>query len=190
MTRTLPARPCLAAVLLGALLTLAGSACKRAPVETRFLNADPESSSGAFLSGFSGFEKTDAGDTFVWAQSREARVAVVAAGSRDRLVRLRAWPYRWDGAPPQRLTLYVNETRIDSVPMADGPRVYSFLTPAAAWHDGTNEIRFELAYAEAPRDRVPGATDARTLAMALDWLEIVTSPGPSPSGRGGPGRSP
>lgn len=163
-------------------LALAGASCGRPVKETRFLNLDPESSSGALTSGWSGFEKTAAGDTFVWAQARDVRTRVFAGAAADRLVRFRAWPFRWDGAPPQTVTVSVNDVRLGTFDLGDGPRVSSAVSPEAAWKEGANVLTFEFAYAEAPKDRIPGAADSRTLAAAFDWIEIL------PVDAGGPRR--
>lgn len=152
-------------------LTLPG--CARPAPQPRFLNFDPESSTGALTSGWSGFETTGEGDTFSWAQAREARATVVAGGAADRLVRFRTWPFRWEGAPPQSVTLAVNGVQLATWTLSDGARVYSAVSPAAAWREGTNVLSFSFAYAEAPKDRIPGADDTRTLAAAFDWVEIV-----------------
>jgi len=160
----------LAPILLAAAL----AACSReAPRETRFLSFDPESSAGALVVGWSGFEKTEPGDTFVWAQAREARVRVVADGPADRLVRFRAWPLWWEGAPQQEVTVLVNDVTLGKVALGDGPRVYRLEAPAPAWKAGENVVTFRFLWAEAPRDRLPGATDTRTLAAAFDWLEVL-----------------
>lgn len=156
-----------------ALLALALAGCGRPAPETRFLNFDPESSAGSLAFGWAGFEATGEGDTFAWAQAREARLDVVAGPAVDRLVRFRAWPFRWEGAPPQTVALSLNGVRLAAWTLADGPRVYSAASPAAAWKEGANVLAFAFAYAEAPRDRVPGAVDTRTLAAALDWVELV-----------------
>jgi hypothetical protein len=160
-----------AAAVLAAALVLAS--CRTPVEETRFLNFDPETSTGLLASGWSGYEKTAEGDSFVWAQARTATVRVSSRGDGDRLVRFRAWPYRYPGAPPQKVTLFVNDARVESSAMGDGPRVYAFLAPKAAFREGPNELRFELTYAEAPKDREAGAGDSRTLAAAFDWLELV-----------------
>ena len=168
--KTLRSRPS-ASVLLA--LALTGASCSRPAPETRFLSFDPESSSGALTSGWSGFEKTPAGDTFVWAQAREAVLTVSAGGPADRLIRFRAWPFWWAGEPPQTVTIWVNDVRLETVPLGDGPRVYSAASPGPAWKNGRNTLRLEFAWAEAPRDRLPGEHDARTLAAAFDWIEII-----------------
>lgn len=154
-------------------VALAVPACGPSVRETRFLNFDAEGSSGALTSGWSGFEKTETGDTFVWAQAREAKVTVLAGSAADRLVRFRAWPFRWEGAPPQTVTVSVNDVRLEPIRLGDGPRVYSAASPAPAWKPGPNVLTFEFAYAEAPKDRIAGNEDARTLAAAVDWLEIL-----------------
>ncbi len=154
-------------------LALAGAGCARPAPETRFLNFDPESSSGALTSGWSGFEKSAEGDTFVWAQAREATVTVLAGGPGDRLVRFRVWPFGWPGAPPQTVAVWVNDVRLEAMTVWEGPRVYSAASPGPAWKSGGNVLRFEFAWAEAPKDRVPDSGDSRTLAAAFDWIEIL-----------------
>lgn len=164
-------------------LALAGAACGRPAPGTSFFNFDAESTSGRLSSGWSSFEKTPAGDTFVWAQAREAALTVTAEGPADRLVRFRAWPLGWPGAPPQTATVWVNDVRLEAVRLEDGPRVYSVASPGPAWKSGANVLKFEFAWAEAPKDRLPGGGDTRTLAAAFDWLEILPAgeAGPAPS---------
>jgi hypothetical protein len=165
-----PARLGAAAALAAA---LAAAGCGRDARETAFLNLDPESSTGALASGWSGFEKTEPGDTFVWAQARDVTVRVFARGPGERLVRFRAWPFLWEGAPPQTVTVSVNDVRLESMTVWPGPRVYAATSPGPAWKEGENTLTFSFGYAEAPKDRVPGAADTRTLAAAFDWIEIV-----------------
>jgi hypothetical protein len=158
-------------ILFGLLLT---GAC-RSPEETRSLNFDPETTTGALGAGWDGFEKTELGDTFVWAHGREARVSIVSRADGDRLVRFRCWPFMFPGAPPQTLTLYVNDQKTDVLTLGGEPSVYAVAVPRALWKRGANELRFAFAYAESPKDRVSGATDERTLSAAFDWLEILRS---------------
>jgi hypothetical protein len=163
----------LALLLLAAVL--AGSGCRRGE-ETRFLNFDPETTAGHLVSGWSIWEKTPENDTFVWAQAREARVRVTNAGGSDRVVRFRAWSLVYPNAPEQTVTLFVNGTRIEAAGLYREPRVVTFVVPKALWKKGANEFRLEFAWAEAPKDRIPGSDDPRTLAAAFDWLEILPPP--------------
>ncbi len=168
-SRSFPTAFAAPVVLLGLILT---GAC-RAPEETRSLNFDPETTTGALGAGWDGFEKTDLGDTFVWAHGREARVSIVSRADGDRLVRFRCWPFSFPGAPPQTLTLFVNDQRTEMLTLGGEARVYAIAVPRAFWKRGTNELKFVFAYAESPKDRVSGATDERTLSAAFDWLEIL-----------------
>ena len=156
-------------VLFGLILT---GAC-RTPEETRSFNFDPETTTGALGAGWDGFEKTELGDTFVWAHGREARVSIVSRADGDRLVRFRCWPFGFPGAPPQTLTLFVNDQKTDVLTLGGEPRVYAIAVPRALWKRGANELKFVFAYAESPKDRMSGATDERTLSAAFDWLEIL-----------------
>jgi hypothetical protein len=88
-------------------------------------------------------------------------------------VRFRCWPFGFPGGPAQTITFFVNERRIDAVELGGEPRVYTLSTPKDAWKRGANDLKFVFAYAESPKDRVPGATDERTLAAGFDWLEIL-----------------
>jgi hypothetical protein len=159
-------------ILAAAAAVLFGPACRRAE-ETRSLNFDPETTAGALGPGWDSFEKTDAGDTFVWAHGREARLAVQSRGDGDRLVRFRCWPFGFPGGPAQILTFYVNDRKIDAVQLGGEPRVYTIPTPKGAWKRGANELKFTFAYAESPKDHVPGSADERTLSAGFDWLEIL-----------------
>ncbi|MEO6325794.1 MAG: hypothetical protein ABIT01_06150 [Thermoanaerobaculia bacterium] len=148
------------------------SGCTRVN-ETRFLNFDAESTTGALGAGWSGFEKTDQNDTFAWCQGKLGRVSFQCRSGGDRLVRFRCWPFQFPGGGAQSATLFVNDARLESVPLQGDVRVYSVLAPAAVFKNGANEMRFEFTYAETPKDRVPGSTDERTLAAAFDWIEIL-----------------
>lgn len=161
----------LAVSSLLACLALAGGC--RTPEETRSLNFDPETTTGALGAGWDGFEKSELGDTFAWSHAREARLTVVSRADGDRLVRFRCWPFSFTGAPPQTLTLFVNDKRVDALTLGSEARVYALAVPRALWKAGANELKFVFAYAESPKDRVSGATDERTLSAAFDWLEIL-----------------
>jgi hypothetical protein len=159
--------------VLAALAALAMTASCRRVEETRSLNFDPETTAGALGAGWDGFEKTESGDTFVWAHGKEARVVVTSRADGDRLVRFRCWPFGWPGGPAQTVAFSVNGRRLETLTLGGEPRVYAIATPRDAWKNGVNELVFAFGYAESPKDRVPGATDERTLAAGFDWLEIL-----------------
>lgn len=161
--------------LLAVALVVTAAGCHRAE-ETRFLNFDPETTAGHLVSGWSGWEKTSRNDTFVWAEARQARLRVTNAGGSDRVVRFRAWSLGWPGAPEQTVALLVNGTRLDTTGLSSEPHVITFVVPKVLWKKGENDLCLDFAWVEAPKDRIPGSDDERTLAAAVDWLEILPPP--------------
>ena len=160
----------------GLALALSLAACGGNAREAVFLNFDPLTTPRELTRGWSSFERTGAGDTYVWAQARAATITLRAGRPDDRIVRFRAWPFRYDGAPQQRVTVVLNDVTLGTFPLPDGPIVVETPSPAAAWKAGENVLTFEFAYAEAPKERIAGADDGRTLAAAFDWLEAVPVP--------------
>lgn len=163
------------AILVGAAMLATG--CRPAPPATRFLNFDAASGAGALRGGWSSFERTPEGDTYVWSAAREARIVVGAAAESDLLVRFRCWPFWFEGAPAQTIGLAVNGTDVETVRLAPDRRVYTVYVPRTVWRPGDNELTLAFAYAARPQDH-GGGTDDRTLAVAFDWLEIVPPPRP------------
>lgn len=162
-------------ILAGALLL--GSACAADAPPTRFLNFDAASGAESLGSGWSSFERTPEGDTYVWAASREARIVVQEAADRDLLVRFRCWPFWYQGAPTQTIAFAVNGTGVETVRLDPDRRAYTVYVPRELWRPGRNELALAFAYAERPLNH-GGGRDDRTLAVAFDWLEIVPPPRP------------
>jgi hypothetical protein len=155
-----------------ALLAALASGCHTLE-ETRFINFDAESVGDALTSGFSTFESRN-GETFVWSADRVAKLNVYSRADGDRLVRVRWTAFSFDGAPVQTATLLVYGARTETTPVETGAMtVHTFKAPQAMWARGPNELRFDFAYAESPRNKVKDSTDARNLSVAFDWLEIV-----------------
>ncbi|MDX9733222.1 MAG: hypothetical protein RBU36_03775 [Thermoanaerobaculia bacterium] len=160
----------------GLTLALSLAACGGRAPEAVFLNFDPLGTPRELTRGWSAFERTGAGETYVWAQARTATITLRAGRPDDRIVRFRAWPFRYPGAPPQQVTVALNDVTLGTFPLPDGPSVVETPSPAAAWKDGWNVLTFDFAYAEAPRERIAGADDGRTLAAGFDWLEVLPVP--------------
>jgi hypothetical protein len=164
------------AFLGGAALGAGGGYIAKAEVrdETRFLNFDVESMrEGALGPGWSSFEGTRSGDTFAWCTTRSCSVRVNVASVDDRIIRLRVRPFRFPGAPPQRATVSINDNPASTLTLPDGDAVLTVGADRRFWHKGRNELRFDLDYAEVPKERVPGTDDDRRLSIAVDWIEII-----------------
>jgi hypothetical protein len=162
---------------LAAVVLFAGLACRPSPAPTRFLNFDAASGPEALRTGWSSFESAPEGDTYVWADAREARLEVRSGADSDQVIRFRCWPFWFEGAPAQTALLRLNGTAVETVRLAPDRRAYTVYVPRELWREGSNDLTFAFAYAERPSDHAAGQ-DTRTLAVAFDWLEIVPPPRP------------
>ena len=159
----------------GAALGAGGGYVAKAEVhdETRFLNFDVESTPADALGpGWSSFEGTRSGDTFAWCTARSCSVRVHVVSADNRIVRLRVRPFRYPGAPPQRATVSINDKPVSTLTLPEGDNVLTIGADRRFWHTGVNALRFDLAYAEAPKEHIPGTDDDRRLSIAVDWIEI------------------
>ncbi len=142
------------------------------PRETRFLNFDSETSARALGTGWSRWERDAAGDTFVWAMRSSATLTLDSAADGDRVIRFRAWPFQWDGAPTQRAGVFLNGAKLTDLAMKEGARVYAIDAPRTAWKRGANELRFDFDWTSAPQEHSQ-TSDERTLAACFDWLDVI-----------------
>lgn len=164
-------------LLLSALLC-SGSGCGRVePSVEHRVEFQEGPTAGALRSGWSGFEKARDGTTFVWAEGTESSLRLGKTVRSPHEIRLRTWSFAYPGAGPQVLTLFVNDNRVGTLTLSPAPAEYSLSTPWSVWKEDENVVRFRFSRADPPALRVPGATDARPLAAAFDWVRIQPRPG-------------
>jgi len=136
----------------------------------------------------------DSGRTFAWVTAPEARVEIVRlhAGAGELVVR--GWPFRWPEAPAQELEIRVNGQSVGSRPMKRGRSAMRFDVPEGVFCPGTNSIDLRFGYADSPANVSPGSQDGRSLAAAIERIEIRGShrrsessipPVPRPEASGG-----
>jgi len=130
---------------------------------------------GRMVAGWSGFERTEEGLTFVWAVGTSSSVRLGPASRAPHTIELRAWAFDFPGAPPQDAVVFVNGCRVAELRLSPAPADYAIATPWSVWTDGTNVLSFAFSRADAPRDRVAGATDERPLSVGFD--RILLRPG-------------
>jgi hypothetical protein len=128
------------------------------------------------VAGWSGLESTPEGTTFAWAEGTEATLRFGPTTRGPRLVRIRAWAFGYPGAGPQHLSVLVNDCRVARVVLSSEPSEHSVPTPSSVWREDGNVLRFRFSRADAPRDRLPGATDGRRLAAAFDRVRVEPVP--------------
>lgn len=133
---------------------------------------DRDDASVRLGSGWSGFEKAPDGATFCWAEGREASLSLGPAPRTAQKIAFRAWSFDYAGAAPQRLTVFVNDSRVGELVIPPAPSEFSIRTPWSVWADGENVLRLRFSRADAPVDRLQGTTDGRKLAVAFDWIRV------------------
>lgn len=149
-------------------------ACSRPQASAlRSVEFDGEAASIRVRSGWSGSERTADGASFCWAEGREAILATAGVVPQPYRVSIRAWSFNYAEAPPQRLTLFINDTRVAEIVVSSAPTEHSFETPWSVWASQENVLRFKFSRADAPKDRVAGSADARPLSVAFDWVRVV-----------------
>jgi hypothetical protein len=58
-------------------------------------------------------------------------------------------------------------------PFPPGGGVMRIPAPKAVWEPGLNEVRFDFAYAEAPKDHSADNKDPRKLSASFRWLAVI-----------------
>ena len=114
-----------------------------------------------------------------WAVQLQAQVFLPVRGAGDRTLSMQIAPFVYPGAPSQKVTFSLNDYPLDaSFALNEGWQVIRVTLPEAALRQGLNRLDLHFDHATAPSAVLPGSTDGRTLAAAMDWLEVGHVPPP------------
>lgn len=114
----------------------------------------------------------DGGPTIQWTSDRESSVVVALGAPTDRTLELRMFPFAYPGSPPQTVTIDVNGIARASLVLTPDWGTYRVPLAAASFRSGLNTLTFRYRYTRSPADVFPGSLDARTLAVAFDYLAL------------------
>ena len=96
------------------------------------------------------------GATGIWATDRTADLYLPLAEPKDVTLRLALAPLTYDGAPPQSVSIRVNdETVLKEQALAPGWQTVQAQVPASATRRGPNRVTLSFAWAESPRQVFP-----------------------------------
>jgi hypothetical protein len=155
--------------------------------ETALLDFGARDSREHLVSGWSEDETATDGMSFVWATGASSRLRLFIAEPRPLELSFRAWPFRFPGAPPQRLTLELNGGPLSELTLLDSPSEYRVPLPAELQLEGDNTLDITCAYRHSPRETLPGASDPRRLSVGWDWIRVegaMVPPGSIANGDG------
>jgi hypothetical protein len=108
-----------------------------------------------------------------WVLGTEARLFFPVRGGGDRRLALRITPFAYPEAPPQTLTLVLNDKPVrEALSLGEGWQEVDITLPESALRQGLNTLTLRLDHATRPSGVLPGVSDERPLSAAVDWLEI------------------
>lgn len=133
---------------------------------------------GRLVRGWSDFETAGPASSvhFCWVEGTSAKIDVgrIPREGRARL-RIVGWPFASGGLAPQRMRLWVNSLFLDERTMRNESAEYSWSFPARLFGKESNYLYLVFDRANRPRDTVPGSTDSRELAAAVELVEVVVT---------------
>ena len=94
--------------------------------------------------------------TGIWATDTTADLYLPLDGPKDVTLRLALAPLTYDGAPPQKVSIRVNDvTVLKEQALAPGWQTVEVRVPASATRRGPNRVTLDFAWAESPREVFP-----------------------------------
>jgi len=96
------------------------------------------------------------GATGIWATDKTADLYLPLDGPKDVTLRLALAPLTYDGAPPQKVSIRVNDvTVLNGQALVPGWQAVQAQVPASATRRGPNRVTLDFAWAESPRQVFP-----------------------------------
>ena len=112
--------------------------------ETAMVDFGGEDARARFVSGFSGDETTGDGVSFVWSDGGESELRLSLSEPRALSLTFRCWPFGFDGAPGQTLTLALNDHEVTKLELAPEPGEYHVSLPVEYQVGGDPSVRLRL----------------------------------------------
>jgi hypothetical protein len=140
--------------------------------ETVRLEFDRKTTKHALLVGWSGFERTGNGESYVWAVGHEASLILICCHPRKQQLSIRLWPYPGMKGEPQRIRGLLNGQELGVAELKSGPQIIRVATRGRHWRKGNNLLVLQFLHAIAPSEVQNESTDKRLLTAAFDWLEL------------------
>lgn len=122
--------------------------------------------------GWSKAEKWGEGFDVCWSDSSASELFLNLNDSSDYLVSLQVAPFDYPGAPPQTISIYVNEHFTKKLQLALEWKLYDFVIPSTQLISGVNRLKFVYGYVKRPCDVMPNNSDNRELGVAFDFLSL------------------
>ena len=107
-----------------------------------------------------------------WATAQQARVFVPLRQGGDYKLTIAALPFSYQGAPPQRVNIAMNGHLLSELSLTANWAPYEVDIPSTVIRYGLNELTLHFSHLASPQDVLPGSSDQRTLAVAVDYVKL------------------
>jgi hypothetical protein len=111
-----------------------------------------------------------------WATAQRARVFVPLRQGGNYKLTLAALPFRYQGAPPQKIKITMNSHPVSELSLTANWAPYKVDIPSTVIRYGLNELTLHFSYLASPQDVLPESSDQRTLAVAVDYVKFERLP--------------
>ncbi len=117
----------------------------------------------------------DAAANGLWIHRHAAEFRFFAALRGGLTLELQGRPFSPAGAPPQEMTVLLNDEELVTMPLAPGRETHEISLPGSIVQEGWNHVRMEFAEALRPSDFIEGSRDTRRRAARFSRI-LVHSP--------------
>jgi len=107
-----------------------------------------------------------------WATAQRARVFVPLRQEGDYKLTIAALPFSHQGAPPQKVKITMNGHPVSELSLTANWAPYKVDIPSTVIRYGLNELTLHFSHLASPQDVLPGSSDQRTLAVAVDYVKF------------------
>jgi hypothetical protein len=107
-----------------------------------------------------------------WAMAQRARVFIPLHKMGDYRLTIAALPFSYQGTPPQRVNIMMNGYPVSELSLTANWAPYEVDIPSTVIRYGLNEITLHFSHLASPQDVLPGSSDQRTLAVAVDYVKL------------------
>jgi hypothetical protein len=107
-----------------------------------------------------------------WAMAQRARVFIPLHKMGDYRLTIAALPFSYQGTPPQRVNIMMNGYPVSELSLTANWAPYEVDIPSTVIRYGLNEMTLHFSHLASPQDVLPGSSDQRTLAVAVDYVKL------------------
>jgi len=90
-----------------------------------------------------------------WITAPQAELFIPVQGEGNRQLSLSIAPFSYPNAPPQQLTMWLNDTNLNQTTLNDGWQTITVTLPAPSLQQGLNRLKLSFSHTAQPRQVIP-----------------------------------